>query len=86
MPNGKPGDHPFTDIIYYRRPVYSPDIDDLVRELAKLSDTRGQQELADMLFREYNEFAKPDLTKLQQILASMRDQRRADAERRGWEL
>jgi hypothetical protein len=43
MPNGKPGDHPYTDIVIHGRDVY-------------LSDDKTQRKLADLLFSEYNEF------------------------------
>lgn len=38
MPNGKPGDHPLTDIIIYGRRVYSERADALVREIVELGD------------------------------------------------
>lgn len=31
MPNGKPGDHPFTDIVVHKIETYSPEIDGLIR-------------------------------------------------------
>ncbi|WP_256298279.1 hypothetical protein [Haloarchaeobius salinus] len=33
MPNGKPGDSPYTDVVTHGRDVYSPEVDDLIREL-----------------------------------------------------
>ena len=85
MPNGKPGDHPYTDILHRLRPVCSPKIDDLVREVATLSDDRGRRDLADLLMREYNEFTGPDLARLERTLLDLRDRLREDAARRGWE-
>ena len=85
MPNGKPGDHPYTDIIVHKRRVYSKVIDRLVREVAELSDERGRRELGDMLFIEYNEFSKPDLARLERVLSERRDQLRSDGAERGWE-
>ena len=46
MPNGKPGDIPYTDIVSHGRRVYSEEIDRLVR---------------DMLSRQYDGFSKPDV-------------------------
>ena len=43
--NGKPGDDPAVDIVQYGRSVYSPEIDDLVRQLANLMDFRRLQDL-----------------------------------------
>ena len=33
MPNGKPGDHPYTDIVLHKFEVFGEKIDGLVREL-----------------------------------------------------
>ena len=38
MPNGKPGDHPLTDILIHDRKIYSPVARDLIREIAALAD------------------------------------------------
>lgn len=35
MPNGKPGDHPLTDVLVHDADVFTPEIDHLVREEAK---------------------------------------------------
>jgi hypothetical protein len=43
MPNGKQGDHPITDIIHYRLPVFGQAIDDLIREIR---EGGGEAELA----------------------------------------
>ena len=85
MPNGKPGDHPYTDIMHELRRVYSPEIDALVREVAQLSDDRGRRELAAMLMRDYNDMERPDLRKLERTLVGLRDRLRQEATRRGWE-
>lgn len=37
MPNGKPGDHPLTDILVYGRDVYSARVAALVREIAAIA-------------------------------------------------
>ena len=85
MPNGKPGDHPYTDIVVHGRRVYSKAIDRLVREVAELSDERGRRELGDMLLFEYNQYSKPDLAKLARVLSERREQLRKEATERGWE-
>ncbi len=36
MPNGKPGDHPVTDILVHRLRVFSPEIDALILEIVRL--------------------------------------------------
>jgi hypothetical protein len=83
MPNGKPGDHPITDILVHHRHVYSETADALVREIASLG---GKDEIADMLLSEYNEYSKPDVTKLERVLTEIRDRCLRDARDRGWEV
>lgn len=83
MPNGKPGDHPYTDIVVHKRDVYSKRAAELVREIASLSDEKGKSQLADMLSREYDDFGKPDVSKLERVLTEMRDNLRAQAKFRG---
>jgi len=50
MPNGKPGDHPVTDILVHKVTVYGDEADDLIRKIAELSsrrelDERWEQEI-----------------------------------------
>jgi uroporphyrinogen-III synthase len=83
MTNGKPGDHPLTDILCYGIQVYGPDVDDLVRQVAALSDDRGMRELGDLLL------AHPrsgNAGLLRPRLERRRDELRADALKRGWEV
>jgi len=85
MPNGKSGDHPYTDIVVHGRRVYSPTADALVREIALLADERTRRELADTLFERYNEYAQPDVSQLERELTQLRDRLRREASARGWE-
>ena len=85
MPNGKPGDHPYTDIVIHGRNVYSPRAASLVREIAKLSDEKTKHKLADLLFHEYNEFDHPDIDKLEAVLTEMRDATLRAARERGFD-
>jgi hypothetical protein len=85
MPNGKPGDHPYTDIMIHGRDVYSRRAAALVREIASLVDEKTRRELADLLFFEYNEFSKPNIAKLERVLTKMRDSVKRDARNRGFE-
>ena len=78
MPNGKPGDHPITDILVHKRRVYSERADSLVREIAALG---GEDEISDMLLSEYNEYSNPDVPKLERILTEIRDRRKREAGR-----
>ncbi len=40
MPNGKPGDHPLTDIILHNYSTYGSEIDSLIKEIYKISQFR----------------------------------------------
>ena len=88
MPNGKPGDHPYTDIVIHGRDVYSPRAANLVREIAKLSDDKARHRLADLLWSEYNEFHHPEVRKLETVLTEMRDKDKAlqEARERGFDV
>jgi hypothetical protein len=86
MPNGKPGDHPWTDVTVHRRRVYSERADSLIREIAELAGDVERQRIADMLLSEYNEFSNPDVKKLEHTLTDVRERLRRDADERGWEV
>jgi hypothetical protein len=47
MPNGKPGDHPLTDILVHKMKVYGQEADDLIRRIAELSSRRELDEWWD---------------------------------------
>jgi len=86
MPNGKPGDHPYTDVVTHGRDVYSHRVANLIREIAKLSDEKTRRELADLLYSEYNEFDGPDVRKLETVLAEMRETALRAARERGLDV
>ena len=44
MANGKPHDHPLTDIVVHNLEVYGPEADDLVRKIGELSSRRELDE------------------------------------------
>ena len=74
MPNGKPGDHPFTDIVIHGIRVYSSRADSLVREIDQLG---GRDQVADLLWQEFNEHGNPDIPRLERILTEIRDRLKA---------
>ena len=86
MPNGKPGDHPFTDIVVHGRDVYSPQVAKLVREISKLASDKERRELSEVLFTKYNEYYDPDVEELEQVLTNMRDRLLLEARDRGFEV
>ena len=85
MPNGKIGDHPYTDITVHHRRVYSEKADALIREIAARADDRARRALADRLFAEFNQYDDPDVAELERILTDMRDTIVAEAKDRGFE-
>lgn len=86
MPNGKPGDHPFTDIVVHGRDVYSPKAAGLVREIARLAGDKERRALADLLYSDFNEYFDPDVEKLEGLLTEMRDRLRRAARESGYEV
>ena len=86
MPNGTPGDHPYTDIVIHSREVYSTKADTLVREIANLADESTRRALQDRLMSEFNMYRIPGIARLEQILTVLRDQLRREAQDRGFEV
>jgi hypothetical protein len=86
MPNGKPGDHPYTDIVVHDRRVYSETADDLVRRIAGLASQSERDRLAELLLRDYNEFGHPDVPKLERLLTEIYAKLISDGKERGWEI
>jgi hypothetical protein len=77
--NGKPGDDPATDIVHHGRPVYSPQVDSMVRDLAKLMEFRRLQHFLDSLAG----LSQPDVAmKVGEQLIALRK----DGHERGWEI
>lgn len=71
MPNGKPGDHPVTDIVQYGMRVYSRRIDNLIIEIVSLG---GAERIRDLLVRPlWSARERADLAGLQEILRQVRD-------------
>lgn len=50
MPNGKPGDHPYTDIVVHGLDVFGEEIDSTVRRLDGSLDEGGRDRLAELLW------------------------------------
>jgi hypothetical protein len=54
MPNGKPGYHPLTDILFHRLDVYGRETDDLIRQISQL-----RRELDEWWSREVGWLRRP---------------------------
>ena len=77
--NGKPGDHPLTDILVHQLTVYSPQIDELIRTIVAVG---GQQELENR----FDLFAPPPLEQFGVELSEMLSRLEEEARARGWEV
>ncbi|HEX7311386.1 MAG TPA: hypothetical protein VF232_09415 [Gaiellaceae bacterium] len=40
MANGKPGDHPVTDVVEWQMQVFTPETDELIRDIARYNSNR----------------------------------------------
>ena len=89
MANGKPGDHPLTDITVWGLPTFSPYIDALVVEISGLAGVRELEELRTLLWDAHRPSLPPldnDLQGLEQQLQALRDRLRAEAIEKGWDI
>ena len=77
--NGKHGDHPINDVCDYKTPVFSPRADDLIREIHQYLSRDHMWDLFDW-------FSTPPIAEFERQLQMKRDELKADAKKRGWEL
>ena len=75
MPNGRPGDHPVTDIVVHGFDKFSPRVDDLVREIARLHGMQALFPLERELFT-----VEAALSSLEHDLVSLREELRRQSE------
>lgn len=72
MPNGKPGDHPYTDIVVHGAAKFGEPLDGLVREMSR---TGGYpEEVANQLFEA--EEAVRQLRRVEHAVRKVLDERR----------
>jgi len=50
MPNGRPGDHPLTDVLIHHHRVFGEEIDDLIHQIADLATWKAFEGLDDLMF------------------------------------
>lgn len=79
MPNGAHGDHPLTDILYHKLPVYG-EADDLIRKIASLCN---RNELDSWWEREIGWSADP--ASVRQKAQARYDELLNRAQEGGWE-
>jgi hypothetical protein len=78
MANGKHGDHPLTDILIHKVPVFSPSIDKLITEIAKFIPIYRLREM-------FNWFSLPPLSEFEKQLEETLCKLRKEAKEKGWE-
>jgi len=86
MPNGSPGDGPYTDIVVHGIDVYSARASALVREIARYADDHTRRDVLDRLFAKYNPMFNPDVPALERELTELRDKVVKEARERGFEV
>ena len=79
MANGKTGDHPVNYIIDHRLPVFSPEVDDLIRWVAKFVPRYHLFEMVEW-------FNLPPLPEFKTQLEAEVEWLNEDAIARGWEV
>ena len=80
MPNGKPGDHPLTDILVHKIKVYGREADEVIREIAKLCSF---QELDEWWQREIG--WSPERRSIVSKARTRLEELRQRAKQGGWE-
>jgi len=76
--NGKPGDHPITDLMVHHIAVYGEPLDTQLRQLGELMSYRR---LCDWFQQHWSTPAE----QLQPLVAAKLEELRRDAQERGWE-
>ena len=77
--NGKPGDHPLTDILIHKRSAFSAEIDSLI---VQIIDVGGEKELE----RSFHLLDPPSLPEFEKSLKEMHKRLLKDAKPGGWEV
>ena len=80
MPNGKPGDHPITDLMVHHLAVYGEPLDNELRQLGELMSYRR---LCDW-FEGEQHWTTPK-EQLEPIVAAKLETLKREAQSRGWE-
>jgi hypothetical protein len=93
VPNGKPGDHPLTDLIHWKSPVYGEPVDSLLREVLQLGGesildrSPWLERLWDLWPRWTRDAVKDgEIAALVEPLTQLRNRLRTEAIERGWEI
>ncbi len=77
MPNGRQGDHPYTDIVHHNLDVFGAPIDDLVRQIDQAEGFhRYREEVHDLLWENNPNWRdhEPDRAKVAQRLQEIQNE------------
>jgi hypothetical protein len=92
VPNGRPGDHPLTDLLDWNSPVFGEPVDSLLRDIAKLGGERilNRPPWIEQLWDLWPRWSRSDvkdaeIAALVEPLTALCDQLEAEAKERGWE-
>jgi hypothetical protein len=92
-PNGKPGDHPVTDLLHWNTTVYGEPVDSLLREILELGGEKildgapWRDQVWDLWPRWGRSGAKDaEISAWVEPLTQLRDRLKAEARERGWEV
>ena len=87
MPSGGPGDSPLTDILHWRRPVFSLAVDSLIAELAELwGNVFGLEEFLSERTILWMEHSGAELARAEEELIAKRDELHSAAKANGWDM
>ena len=75
MPNGRPGDHPLTDVLHHGLSVFGDEADGLIREIAALGGTAELR--GDPWIWGRRPLADDHIARLRRLRDRLRDQRGA---------
>ena len=59
MPNGRPGDNPYTDLVFHRWELFGPEIDDKIRKIHSLAISPVERHLYALVISWPTEKGKP---------------------------
>jgi len=90
MPNGKPGDHPVTDVLIHGNEAISPRVSELIAEIARVGGRDALRPFDDDLLAldadvRFGLLREGSVEAMERRLADELDRLRADAVARGWE-
>ena len=79
MPNGQQGDHPLTDILIHKIPVFSKNVDNLIIKIAKFVPIYRLREM-------FNWFSPPPLPEFENQLREVLNTLKKESKEKNWEI